>query len=124
MAFSWQVTPGQAFPELYENYTKTIFLTGRRVAEQRAKTLEQWAKDNAPWQDKTGEARRGLKAEVLESPGVLAEIVLSHSAPHGIWLEIANGGKYAIIAKAIDVQSVEFMKDIQRIMNLKLASRG
>lgn len=124
MAFTWTVTPNQAFPELYENYTKTIFLTGRRVAEQRAKTLEQWAKDNAIWQDRTGEARAGLKAEVRESPGVLAEIVLKHTAKHGLWLEIANGGRYAIIARAIDVQSVEFMRDIQRIMNLKLATGG
>lgn len=126
MGFKWDVAPNQAFPELVENYTKTIFLSGRRVAASRAKEAEQWMRDNAPWTDRTGAARAGLNVQVLESPGVLAELVFSHdpSLDYVVWLEIANGGNYAIIAPAIDYWGPQFMRDVQRIMNLQLATKG
>lgn len=119
----WIVEPGLAFPQLMERYSKTIFLAGRRVAEERAKTILEYAKTNAPWQDRTGAARAGLKADVLDSPGVLTEIVLSHGVPYGVWLELAHGGKNAIIAKTIDAQAPLFMRDIQRMMNLKIIAK-
>lgn len=122
MAFVWDVTPEQAFGDLVENYTKTVFLSGRRVAEARALDMENWAKANAPWQDRTGNARAGLNAVVKQSPGVIAEIVMSHGVDYGVWLEIANGGRFAIIAKTIDTFGPIFMADMQRIMNLKLAA--
>lgn len=125
-AFKWTVEPGLAFPELVQAYTRTVFLSGRRVAHQRAQDGTQWMKDNAPWQDQTGAARAGLHVDVLESPGVLAELVFSHdpSLDYTVWLEIANGGKYSIIAAAIDYFGPLFMRDLQRIMNLGLATRG
>lgn len=125
MGFQWDVEPDLAFPQLVERYTNTIFLSGRRVADQRAADAERWMKQNAPWQDRTGAARAGLHTQVLESPGVLAEIVFSHdpNLDYPIWLEIANGGRYAIIAPAIDYWGAIFMRDIQRIVNLGLAAR-
>lgn len=119
----WIVEPGLAFPQLMERYSKTIFLAGRRVAEDRAKKLEQWAKDNASWTDRTGDARKLLKAEALDSPGVLTEIELRHGVPYGVWLELVHGGKNAIIAKAIDAQAPLFMRDIQNMMNLKIIAK-
>jgi hypothetical protein len=64
--FTWQVAPTQTFPQLYDRYTQTIFLSGNRVAYIRAKEGEQWMKVNAPWQDRTGAARAGLHVNVLE----------------------------------------------------------
>lgn len=123
--FKWDVAPNQAFPQLVENYTKAIFVSGRRVAEQRAKDGEEWMKANAPWTDRTGRARAGLRAIVRESPGVLAEIVFMHDPDldYTVWLEIANQGEYAIIAPAVDYWGAVFMRDIQRIVNLGLAAR-
>lgn len=125
MAFKWDVAPDVAFPELVDKYTKTIFLSGRRVAAKRAEEAEAWMKDNAPWTDRTGDARAGLSVKALDSPGVLTELVFSHddSLDYPIWLEIANSGKYAIIAPAIDHWGPIFMRDLQRIMNLGLAAK-
>lgn len=126
MAFKWDVTPGQALPQLVANYTRTIFVSGRRVAQDRANQAAIWMKSNAPWQDRTGRARAGLRVDVLESPGVLAELVFTHGEdiPYSVWLEIGNqGGRYAIIAPAIDYWGPQFMADIRRIVNLGLATR-
>lgn len=123
--FKWDVTPELAFSQLFERYTNTIFLSGRRVAARRAEEAEQWMKENAPWEDRTGAARAGLHVDVLESPGVLAELVFAHSegVPYAVWLEIAHGGRFAIIAPAIDYWGPRFMQDVQRIVNLGLAAR-
>lgn len=125
MSFRWEVPPDLAFPQLVERYTNTIMLTGRRVANQRAEEAAQWMKDNAVWEDRTGAARAGLHVEVREGPAVLAELVFAHgeNVPYGVWLEIAHGGNFAIIAPAIDYWGPRLMQDIQRIVNLGLAAR-
>lgn len=125
MSFRWEVPPDLAFPQLVERYTRTIITTGRRVAQSRANEAEQWMKDNAPWQDRTGAARAGLHVDVREGPAVLAELVFAHGddVPYGVWLELAHGGQNAIIAPAIDYWGPRLMQDIQRIVNLGLAAR-
>jgi hypothetical protein len=123
--FKWDVEPGLAFPQLVARYTNAIMVSGRRVAQSRAEEAEQWMKDTAPWQDRTGDARRGLHVEVREAPAVLAELVFSHGddVPYGIWLEVSLGGKNAIIAPAVDYWGARLMQDVQRIVNLGLAAR-
>lgn len=126
MGFKWIVAPNQTIPQMAEQYTKTVFLTGRRVVEQRAPEAEAWMKANHPWTNRTGAAEAGLHVEVKESPGVLVEMVFSHddSLDYPVFLEIKDGGRWAIIAKAIDVWGPIIMRDLQRIMNLGLATRG
>lgn len=123
--FKWDVPPDLAFGQLIDQYAKTTMLSGRRVADQRAEDATQWMKDNAVWSSQTGRARAGLHVDVLDSPGVLAELVFSHGddVPYGVWLELAHGGQYAIIAPAIEYWGAILMKDLQRIMNLGLAAR-
>jgi len=119
MGFSWTVAPTDVFPEMAEKYTQAVFASGRRIAYERAEDMENWAKANAPWQDRTGDARERLHATVEET-GPIGTIVLSHGVPYGIWLEIANGGRYAIIAPAIDMWAQVVFRDLQRMMNLGL----
>lgn len=125
MPFQWVVPPNQAFPELMKAYTNTIFQSGRRVAAQRAKDATEWMKAEASWEDQTGRARAGLHVDVEESPNVLAELIFSHdeSLDYTVWLEIANAGRFAIIAPAIDYWGPKLMMDVQRIVNLGLAAR-
>lgn len=123
--FVWDVSPNLAFPQLVERYTKTIIVSGRRVANRRAEEATEWMKGYAPWTDRTGRAREGLHVDVLEAPAVLAELVFSHddSLDYPVWLELANGGKYAVIAPAIDYWGARLMQDVQRIVNLGLAAK-
>ena len=109
MGFRWIVAPSAVFPQMATNYTQAIFQTARRLADQNAREMEEWAKANAPWTDRTGAARAGLHATVEGT-----NITLSHGVPHGLWLEIANGGRFAIIAQAIDVFGAKYMDELQR----------
>lgn len=70
--------------------------TARYVAPQ----IQSDMRENAPWQDQTGNARNGLFATVQTSKNEVA-IVLYHSVPYGIWLELRWSGKYAIITPSL-----------------------
>lgn len=126
MPFQWDVKPSDVFPQGYQNYTEVVFASGRRVAESRSEDMLNFAKTNAPWTDRTGAARAGLNVQVADSPGVIAQVTLSHdpSLPYTLWLEIANQGRFAIIARTIDVYGPIFMRDMQNMMNLGLVTSG
>lgn len=115
MGFKWVVAPNQTIPQMAEAYAQAIFSATAQVAEAKAREMEVWAKANAPWQDRTGAARNGLSARV-EGSRDNTTIVLSHGVDYGLWLEISNGGRYAIIAQAVDVFGASLMDDLQRMV--------
>jgi hypothetical protein len=69
-----------------------------------ADSLEAYAKQNAPWQDQTGDARKLLKALPLRS-GHLTEVALFHGVYYGIYLELANAGKWGIVLRALEAHA-------------------
>lgn len=63
-----------------------------------------FAKSHAPWMDQSGNARAGLHAKANPVNGGQAfELVLAHSVPYGIWLEVRFSGKYAIIMPTLNI---------------------
>lgn len=70
--------------------------TARHVAPQ----IQSDMRENAKWNDVTGNARNGLFASVKVSTNKV-DIVLYHSVPYGIWLELRWSGKYAIITPSL-----------------------
>jgi hypothetical protein len=71
------------------------------VAADFATELVEYAVANAPWEDRTGDARRGLQAEASIDDDSL-EVDLFHTVDYGIWLEVRWGGRYAIIIPTVD----------------------
>lgn len=71
------------------------------IMEQAAQEVQDYAQTNAPWGDRTGDAREGLTAEYSESAGTMT-IILYHSVDYGIWLEVRNSGELAIILPTIE----------------------
>lgn len=59
-----------------------------------------YMKEQAPWTDRTTAARNGLFT-VPRSLKTKHEITFSHTVPYGIWLEIANSGKYQVIMPSV-----------------------
>lgn len=75
-----------------------------------------WLKQNAPWTDRTSAARTGLSA-VAFSVGTVHEIIMAYSVYYGIWLEVANSGKYAIINPAQRIVGNKIMNDLRMLLN-------
>lgn len=66
-----------------------------------AANMEQYAQDNAPWTDRTGEARAGLTAEVDHDRGNVY-VSLFHTVEYGQWLEVIQNGQFAIIMPTLE----------------------
>lgn len=78
---------------------------------------EAYAKRNAPWRDRTSNARNGLFATARRKPPSY-RIIVGHSVPYGIWLEVANSGRYQIIRPTIDHEGPELMKTVSKMFSV------
>ena len=88
-----------------------------------AEAMEDYARANAPWKDDTGAAREGLHG-FTTTDGNQYSATISHGqdVEHAIWLELANGGRYAIIGPT----QAAFASQAGRIVagEVKLALEG
>jgi hypothetical protein len=64
-----------------------------------------YARTHAPWRDVTGNARNGLMAKHVGQPLVSHALVVYHTMPYGLFLEVRWSGRYAIIGPTLDHMS-------------------
>lgn len=82
-----------------------------------------WMKLNAPWTDDTGAAREGLTATAY-SNGSSHEMLLAYSVNYGIWLEVANSGRFQILGPAMRYVSQKILKDMNDIFKSRPTAPG
>lgn len=68
----------------------------------------------APWTDRTGAARGGLFA-IPGHFGSQHEIFLTYSVYYGIWLEIANSGRYQVLQPMLRIIGNKAMSDMKHV---------
>lgn len=87
----------------------------------KASEIQEKMKTNRPWTDRTGMAKARLSADVSQPNSNTIRITLSHGVDYGIWLELANGKNYAIIAPTIREEGPRIVEDLNNLMSkLKL----
>ena len=86
-------------------------------ASTKAAELQSKMQMNRPWTDRTGMAKATLSAKVSQPSKSLVRITLAHGVDYGIWLELANGKKYAIIAPTVQEEGPRIVEDMQDLMN-------
>lgn len=86
------------------------------ITQQVAARMEDWAKANAPWTDRTGNARRGLTASANWEDYIHLVVKMSHTVDYGAMLELAHNGNYAILGPAIDKYRDEFLREWENII--------
>jgi hypothetical protein len=82
-----------------------------------------WMKINAPWTDDTGAARSALIA-LAASMGSTHEMTLSNAVSYGIWLEVANSGRFQILGPAMRIIGANMMKSLQGMLDGKPPNLG
>ncbi len=73
-----------------------IFAQAQELMLKVASNSLDYAKANAPWEDRTGDARAGLNVD-LQTDGESIVMSLFHTVDYGLWLEVIESGKFAII---------------------------
>ena len=97
---------------------KTITLTTEFAAGEGLTTM----KTQAPWTDRTTNARSGLWTKDFHTgSGPIGftkhTVVFGHAMDYGIWLEVANSGKYQIIMPTVVATGQAIMKSLALQLN-------
>lgn len=100
-------------------YEKQLFgLT--RIYATRATA---YARKNAIWTDRTGNARNGLSSRG-EKDGRVYRVTVFHGVPYGIWLEVKFSGRYAILRPTVDALGPQFLHDAGKLFSLASGGRN
>ena len=86
----------------------------RMFATEGAKKFENYAKQNRPWTDRTGQARQRLTGWV-EMFSDKIRIHIGHGVDYGIYLELANQRRFAILQKTVNAASPEILEGFSEL---------
>lgn len=75
------------------------------LAEQGAQQMENFAKENRRWTDRTGHARQRLKGSTSKIENGY-RVTIAHGVDYGIWLEFAHEKRFAILPETLEYVSV------------------
>lgn len=85
--------------------------------ETSAIKLQNHAQSKAPWTDRTGMARRQLRGYVKDQTyRSVVRVCLAHGVDYGIWLELANEMRYAIVHPTIQLKAQEVFQGLERLL--------
>lgn len=95
-------------------FAAKVAVATEEVMNEMAGAIQEYMKQNAPWDDDTGQARDGLGAE-SNREGLTFVITLFHTVDYGIWLEVRWSGLYAIILPTIETMGPQLMGRLQGV---------
>lgn len=104
------VRPPDQLAAAIELYGDRVLTAVQAVAQYIATNMQNSAQHNAPWTDRTGNARSGIFGTAeRDAARRVVVIYLSHSASldYPIWLELGHGGRYAIIMQTVEAHLPE-----------------
>ena len=79
--------------------------------------MQSYAKQNRPWTDRTGVARASLSG-TSEKQGDRIRVVLSIGPYYGVFLELANGGKWRIIVPTVNRYRQTLLDNLKAVASL------
>lgn len=119
---TWQRDPANLGRAISEWGDKVVFNTLVSHLNAQAKVIEERMRREAPWTDQTGDARRKLAATV-EVDGRRVNLYLAHGVPYGVWLELRNGGRYAVVGPMTMRIGPEIMRSLAGLANRTAAPK-
>jgi len=131
----WRKPPSALNPAIaaYGNKVKAAVVA---VAQFIGARMENYAKANAPWTDRTANARQGLfyavdaegggevsgsanlggqESEAISAAKDVVALYLSHSMTYGRFLELSNAGRYRVIMPTMEAHYNELVQMLKGI---------
>lgn len=127
MTFQWIKPPSGELTQNLEEYGRKVYVAIHAVAAYWGQDIQDRARQDANWKDRTGNARGGLfyavdgfglgqvagnveasaktlmrETSVEQGSRETLIIALGHTVFYGKFLELSNGGRYAIILSTIE----------------------
>jgi len=109
---------GQVIKNLYGWATALKFGPSgvEALARVTAANMQNYARTNRRWQDRTGNARAGLNGGSFWQNPFILMIFIAHSMSYGVPLEFIKDRKYMILEEARDKFKDSFLAGVKRIM--------
>lgn len=98
------------------NFNRNVRRNLSAITDRRAAITTTDLKMQAPWTDRTGAARSGLVAIPIHGR-TYEEIYMAYSVTYGIWLEVANDRKYAIITPMMRIAGEALLADMRYMLS-------
>lgn len=111
----WNRDPADLGRAVNEYGQKLVYSALVDYLNKNAAEILERMKREAPWTDRTGEARRQLISQVVVD-GAQVSLYLAHGVEYGKYLELRWGGRYAIIGPTIARVGTEVMAGIRTKM--------
>jgi hypothetical protein len=87
-----------------ESRGDSVYEAQKEAMERAKNTAVEYAQQHASWEDRTGDARRGLKGLVIHNDRQrISTLYLGHTEQYGIFLETRWGGKFQIIMPTLRI---------------------
>lgn len=118
-SFTWDTSKFKSVKHMEDKLQRALY----GVVKYWDGPVEAYMKHNAPWNDRTSNARNGLSARAQKSASTIAAstfaIVLSHSVDYGIYLEDGTRNMRArpIIMPTIHVYAPKVMRTLTKILD-------
>lgn len=84
-------------------------------SETAAMVFQNYARENRPWTDRTGQARQRLSGYSEEIQNGY-RINIAHGVDYGIWLEYAHEMKYAILEPTVRLKGPEVINGMNNLL--------
>jgi len=105
-----------------DNLTKNLKILPSKLDRALAAAVEYAAtrseasmRQNAPWTDRTSNARNGLHTVPFHD-GKNHGYHLAHGVPYGIWLEVRWDGRYGIIPQSVQEGGMMVMSLMTKLL--------
>jgi hypothetical protein len=119
--FEWIEAPLIVFLPALGMYERSVRGGLYDILEEYEPEVENWMSDNAPWTDRTGNARQSLHVDIEPSWGIPSDEIsfwMAHGVEYGVYLELKNAGVYAVIGPALDEFGPQIWDEIAALMGL------
>lgn len=114
------VRPPSELADALDRYGDRVLQTVAAIAQYTATQMQNDAKRDATWTDRTGNARTGLfGTSEADFAAKVVTIYLSHGATisYGIWLELGSSGRYSVIMKTLQSHYEPLMQMLREAFN-------
>lgn len=114
----WSKRPSDAFEEASREYADQIDKSVARIVARFKPQIENHMSAEAPWEDRTGNARQALFANIerVIRKSIAIDFGHGHGIEYGIYLEFANAGKYAIVGPTFDKFAPKIWAEIETML--------
>ena len=113
----WTTAPSRQLIPNLRSYPERLLAAIQALGDVFAARIEAYAKLNAPWTDRTGAARQGLRAFTVKE-AMRVVLYLVHSVEYGKWLELGTRrmAPRPIILPALEAHYAPIMADLRRLV--------